>query len=131
MQIESNYARAADFIKSAAAQGAQLAVLPEYHLTNWVPEDANFSNLCDLWEIYLNKYRALAKAYNICIVPGTIVQRLPGVAHDVDKLINVAYFIDQNGEILGDYQKKNLWYSCSFCFSNSIPPTFLNVHCVL
>ena len=114
MHIESNYARAADFIKNAAAQGAQLAVLPEYHLTNWGPEDPKFLDLCDLWETYLNKYRALAKAHNICIVPGTIVQRLPGVGNDVDKLINVAYFIDNNGDILGDYQKKNLWYRLHF-----------------
>ena len=117
MQIESNYARAADFIKSAATQGAQLAVLPEYHLTNWVPEAPKFLDLCDRWEIYLTRYKALAKACNICIVPGTIVQRLPGAGNDADRLINVAYLIDNNGEILGDYQKKNLWYKCSLCLS--------------
>ena len=111
MQIEANYNKAANFIRTAASQGAQLAVLPEYHLTNWVPDDPKFSDLCGQWRAYLDKYRALAQECNICIVPGTIVERHPEVAGtEEDRLINVAYFIDNHGEILGQYQKKNLWY---------------------
>lgn len=69
-----NFAKAASYIRSAAAQGAALAVLPEYHLTNWVPEDPHFPRLCaDTWEEYLQKYQALARETGICIVPGTIV----------------------------------------------------------
>lgn len=109
MQIESNYTKAARFVQDAAGQGAHLAVLPEYHLTNWVPHDAKFSDLCGQWEIYLNRYRALAKEHNICIVPGTIVERHPDEKTGDHKLVNVAYFIDNKGEILGRYQKKNLW----------------------
>ncbi|KAI4096723.1 MAG: hypothetical protein LQ344_000863 [Seirophora lacunosa] len=110
MQIESNYAKAVQFVQDAAGQGAHLAVLPEYHLTNWVPHDAKFSDLCGQWEIYLNRYRALAKEHNICIVPGTIVERHQDEKTGDHKLINVAYFIDNKGEILGRYQKKNLWH---------------------
>ena len=112
MRIESNYAKAEQFIEKAASDGAQLAVLPEYHLTNWVPEDPEFGELCGQWEIYLQKYQALAKKLHICIVPGTIVERHRSyVTEDKEILINVAYFIGNNGEILGRYQKKNLWYS--------------------
>ncbi|KAL9600084.1 MAG: hypothetical protein Q9179_003343 [Wetmoreana sp. 5 TL-2023] len=101
MRIEANYAKAAQFIRDAAIEGAHLAVLPEYHLTNWVPDDPEFSDLCGQWETYLNKYRTLARENNICIVPGTIVE-----GHEVAEtkehiLINVAYFIDNKGEILG------------------------------
>lgn len=32
---------------------------------------------------------------------------------DEEKLFNVTYFIDNHGDVLGSYQKKNLWYSCS------------------
>ena len=110
MQLEANYAKAVTFIEQAAAQGAQLAVLPEYHLTNWVPEDPQFSDLCGEWEVYLNRYRALARSHNICIVPGTIVERHQHAEKEEEKLLNVAYFIDNKGEILGSYQKKNLWY---------------------
>lgn len=109
MRIEANYAKAARFIQDAASKGAQLAVLPEYHLTNWVPDDPKFSDLCGQWEIYLNKYRALAKEHNICIVPGTIVERHQDEETGGHVLLNVAYFIDGEGEILGQYQKKNLW----------------------
>ena len=107
LQVEANFQKAANFIRSAAGQGSQLAVLPEYHLTNWVPKDPHFGELCDQWETYVKKYQDLAKKCNICIVPGTIVER-----HWEDgegRLLNVAYFIDNQGEIVGKYVKKNLW----------------------
>jgi predicted amidohydrolase len=66
MQLEHNFNKAANHIRSAAAQGAELAVLPEYHLTNWLPKDPGFVSLCDQWEIYLQKYRDLAKECGIC-----------------------------------------------------------------
>jgi predicted amidohydrolase len=110
MQIEANFARAASYIQKAASRGAHLAVLPEYHLTNWVPADPEFGKLCKQWKTYLNKYQALAKSLNINIVPGTIVEQHRDAESGNDILINVAYFIDNNGDILGKYQKKNLWY---------------------
>jgi predicted amidohydrolase len=66
MQLEDNFNKAANFVRSAAAQGAELAVLPEYHLTNWLPKDPGFVGLCDQWEVYLRKYRDLAKECGIC-----------------------------------------------------------------
>ncbi|KAF1841900.1 carbon-nitrogen hydrolase [Cucurbitaria berberidis CBS 394.84] len=109
MQLEHNFSKAANFIRSAAAQGAELAVLPEYHLTNWVPKDPGFVGLCDQWETYLQKYRDLAKECKICIVPGTIVETHRENEKEEDKLLNVCYFIDQEGNIAGKYVKKNLW----------------------
>lgn len=106
---EFNFNKAATFIQSAAKQGAELAVLPEYHLTNWLPNDSKFVQVCSQWETYLRRYQELAKECNICIVPGTIVEYHPGEKEDRSKLINVAYFIDKNGEIIGKYVKKNLW----------------------
>lgn len=108
MQLEKNYAKAADFIRAASLQGAQLAVLPEYHLLNWVPHDAKFKEACSYWETYLNRYRALAKDCNINIVPGTIVE-LHNAGTDNETLLNVAYFITNTGDIAGKYVKKNLW----------------------
>ncbi|KAE8392306.1 putative carbon-nitrogen family hydrolase [Aspergillus alliaceus] len=106
-----NFARAVSFIRDAAAQGCHLAVLPEFHLTNWIPNDPRFAALCADWETYLKQYQALAKECNICIVPGSIVQTIPdGSALPTQpKLENVTYFISNNGEILGSYTKKNLW----------------------
>ena len=72
MQLEANFQKAANFIRAAARQQAQLAVLPEYHLTNWLPDDPNFIPLCAQYKSYLTAYQALAKELNICIVPGTM-----------------------------------------------------------
>jgi predicted amidohydrolase len=130
MHIESNFAKAATFIRSAAAQGAELAVLPEYHLTNWVPKDPGFVGLCEQWEVYLTKYRDLARECKICeyflknrrwmefgadgyligIVPGTLVESHRDAEKEEDKLLNVCYFIDHEGNVTGKYVKKNLWY---------------------
>lgn len=108
MQIERNFSKAAEFVRAAATQGAQLAVLPEYHLLNWVPQDPKFKEACGQWEVYLNKYCELAKECNINIVPGTIVE-LHDAGTENERLLNVAYFITNTGDIAGKYVKKNLW----------------------
>ncbi|KAL9100654.1 MAG: hypothetical protein Q9163_004002 [Psora crenata] len=107
---EDNFARASTFITSAAKRGAHLAVLPEYHLTNWLPQSPPFPSLCAQWKYYLHRYQALAKEHRICIVPGTIVELHNDEATGEEKLLNVAYFIDNKGDVLGRYQKKNLWH---------------------
>lgn len=109
LQMETNFSKATTFIRSAAAEGAALAVLPEYHLTSWDPDSDGFLELCDQWETYLKKYQALARELRICIAPGTIMKRVKDAAGGAGKLFNVAYFIDENGSILGEYKKKNLW----------------------
>ncbi|KAL3421975.1 Nitrilase [Phlyctema vagabunda] len=121
LAVKINYAKAVGFIRDAARQGCHLVVLPEYHLTSWVPEakyhrashsvleltdckDPDFMSACADWQTYVDKYCELAKELKINIVPGTIVEK-----HDA-QLLNVAYFISDAGEILGTYQKKNLWH---------------------
>jgi predicted amidohydrolase len=104
-------------------------VLPEYHLTNWLPHVSRFRESCIDSQKYLKKYQALARELSICIVPGTIVEAdvdettkthvstTPSCHLSVDKranvkvldLDNVAYFIDNKGDILARYVKKNLW----------------------
>lgn len=66
MQLEHNFKKAANFVRAAATQGAELAVLPEYHLTNWLPKDPGFADLCNQWEVYLKKYQDLARECQIC-----------------------------------------------------------------
>jgi predicted amidohydrolase len=114
MQLEANYQKAATQIRSAATQGAVLAVLPEYHLLNWVPKDPGFKTACSQWETYLTRYRDLAKELAINIVPGTIIElhkkKNPETPEkEEEELLNVAYFITSTGAIAGRYVKKNLW----------------------
>ncbi|OAQ74031.1 nitrilase/cyanide hydratase and apolipoprotein N-acyltransferase [Pochonia chlamydosporia 170] len=103
----NNFARAEAYIRDAASQGANLAVLPEYHLAGWVPDAAEFTSTATQSAPYLEKYRALAKELNITIVPGTLLE--PETSSG-SGLANVAYFIGPDGAILGRYQKKNLWH---------------------
>lgn len=110
MQADRNFASACSYIRSAAAQKADLAVLPEYHLLNWVPNNPNFKEACSHWKKYLKGYQDLAKECNINIVPGTIVELHDQGTKD-ERLLNAAYFISSTGEILGRYVKKNLWGS--------------------
>lgn len=100
-----NFEKASSFIREAARGGCHLAVLPEYHLTSWVPDDPGFRNACADSLAYLQKYQGLAKELKLCIVPGTIVEV------EGESLQNIAYFISSNGEIAGRYQKKNLWHT--------------------
>ncbi|KAI0155247.1 carbon-nitrogen hydrolase [Xylariaceae sp. FL1272] len=104
MQAAQNFAKAESFIRKAAAKGSNLAVLPEYHLNSWVPDEPGFKETCAESPAYLQKYQTLAKELNINIVPGTLLE-------SVDETIqNIAYFISSDGEIAGRYQKKNLWH---------------------
>lgn len=61
LALEDNHARAISFIRAAASQGCDLAVLPEYHLTSWVPNEPTFISLCSQSKKYLDAYCALAK----------------------------------------------------------------------
>ncbi|KAL4819838.1 carbon-nitrogen hydrolase [Aspergillus spinulosporus] len=123
LAVEHNHATACEYIRSAAAQGAELAVLPEYHLFGWAPEDPLFATYASQTTKYLQAYQSLAKELNICIVPGTLVEKHPhpdrkssesaeGRDGDPDAyvLYNTAYFISNTGAILGRYRKKNIWH---------------------
>lgn len=124
IHVAANYAYAAEAIREAAAAGAHLAVLPEYHLTSWVPEQPEFVAACAASGAYLERYRALARELRICLVPGTIVEahtrtQDPGQDGTLTTVLdgrpvdlrNMAYFIDGDGNVSGSYQKINLWHT--------------------
>ena len=104
-------------IRDAAAQGAHLAVLPEYHLTGWEPHSPAFNAIALDWRTWIQKYQSLALQLHINIVPGTIVQANGNCDPDSSTsgsseqpLLNVSTFISDKGEILGSYTKLNLWH---------------------
>ncbi|KAF7509172.1 hypothetical protein GJ744_008232 [Endocarpon pusillum] len=115
----SNFHRASQFIREASAQGAHLAVLPEYHLTGWVADSNALTAHALDWETWIQKYQSLARELHINIVPGTIVQADSTFKSTSDStkpgslnqpLLNVSTFISDQGEILGTYTKINLWH---------------------
>jgi len=107
--IEENHAAACKYIREAAAQGAELAVLPEYHLSGFVPSDPRWAAQASESTKYLANYQALAKELKICLVPGTIIEKEQR-PDNTALLWNTAYFISNDGSILGSYRKKNIWH---------------------
>lgn len=108
--IEDNHAAACKHIREAAAQGAELAVLPEYHLSGFVPANPLWAVQASESAKYLARYQALAKELKICLVPGTIIEKEQG-PNGTELFWNTAYFISNDGSILGFYRKKNIWHS--------------------
>ncbi|KAM5341894.1 hypothetical protein ACJ41O_014925 [Fusarium nematophilum] len=109
--VEENFAKAERHLRSAASEGCHLAILPEFHLTSWVPEHPEFVAASNKSSSYLAKYQDLARDLNINIVPGTICEVHPSEDGKSEELRNMAYFIAAGtGEICGSYQKKNLWH---------------------
>lgn len=125
LDIAGNFAYSENEIRKVAAQGAHIAMVPEYHLTSWCPEREEFIAACAESGTYLARYQDLARELNLHIVTGTIVEahskgadaqlvtKLDGVKYTKDnvELRNMAYFVGAGtGEILGRYQKANLWH---------------------
>ncbi|PYH92777.1 hydrolase, carbon-nitrogen family protein [Aspergillus ellipticus CBS 707.79] len=116
LAIEENHQTACAHIRNAASQGAELAVLPEYHLTGWSPTNPTWTSLAHPTTTtqYLESYQALARSLHICIVPGTIIESHPRKTESESEpetlLYNTAYFISNDGSILGRYRKKNIWH---------------------
>lgn len=94
-------------------------VLPEYHLTGWVPDSAVLASIALDWSSWIQKYQSLAAELDVNIVPGTILQTTTNdlgsdATNTSDRstvpLYNVSTFISNKGEILGSYTKRNLWH---------------------
>ncbi|KAG5789039.1 hypothetical protein H9Q69_011889 [Fusarium xylarioides] len=114
LDAEHNFAHAAEQIRVAADQGAALAVLPEYHLTGWVPEEPSFALSPEDAGKYRKKYQDLAAELHINICAGTFVSQAPKSDDQQNTdarptLLNTSDFIDHNGNLLGTYTKTNLW----------------------
>ncbi|KAJ5831785.1 hydrolase carbon-nitrogen family [Penicillium riverlandense] len=109
LEIDYNHNTACNYIRQAALQGAELAVLPEYHLSGWAPDDPLWALQAAESTKYLTRYQALAKELNICVVPGTIIEKHDDL-NTPTQFFNTAYFISNDGSILGSYRKKNIWH---------------------
>jgi predicted amidohydrolase len=74
-----------------------------------VPENPLWGTQAEESDKYLASYQALAKDLQICLVPGTIIEKHTG-PNNTTLFYNVAYFISNDGSILGSYRKKNIWH---------------------
>lgn len=118
--VEHNYEQAEAWIRKAAQEQTDVAVLPEMWNTSFYPDD--IYNLADAdgarTQVFLSK---LAAQLNMNIVGGSVAVRRG------DRLYNTMYVADRCGHVVGTYDKVHLFtpgredekfasgnHSCSF-----------------
>ncbi len=103
--VQQNKVRLADCIRKAAAQGAELIVLPELHNTPYFcqTEDVNNFNLAEtIPGPSTDFFGALAKELGIVIVTSLFERRAAGLYH------NTAVVLERDGSIAGTYRKMHI-----------------------
>ena len=103
--IEANMKKLEESIRSAAACGAELVVLPELHNTVYFCQSENAS-LCDLAEPVpgpsTERFGDLAKELGIVLVLSLFERRAPGIYH------NTAVVLEKDGSMAGKYRKMHI-----------------------
>ncbi len=99
---EKNFQRIEGFVKRAKKRGAQVVVFPEDCITGSI-----FGDLTRLDREHKNRdmFAVLAKKYSIDIVTGSSMEARP------DGNFNTSYYINAQGEALGEYRKNHLYPS--------------------
>lgn len=102
---EENLADAASSIREAAAQGAELILLPELHLGPYFCQ----TERCDYFDLAepipgptSQAFAGLAKELGVVIVGHLFEKRAPGVFH------NTAIVLDKDGSLAGTYRKMHI-----------------------
>lgn len=101
-KVEENYTRVEEFLRSAASQGAEIAVLPEMWNTSYALE-----KLPELADVNGERTKAflssLAKELSIHIVGGSVATK------QGDQFYNTMYTFNNEGELVGEYSKAHLF----------------------
>jgi predicted amidohydrolase len=90
------------FMKSAHRQEGDLVLFPELFLTGYFTRDYTSELAEDLKGPSIYQIREMARRYRVKVIFG-FPEKKGGA------LYNSACFIDEEGEILGSYQKVHLW----------------------
>jgi N-carbamoylputrescine amidase len=102
---DDNLARAAGFVRAAAARGAQVICLPELFRTQYFcqREDAALFDLAEpVPGPSTEVLAAVAQEEGVAIIASLFEKRAPGVYH------NTAAVIDADGKLLGLYRKMHI-----------------------
>ena len=102
---EKNFARATEFIRDAAKQGAQIVCLPELFRSQYFCQTEDHKNFDLAEEVPGNSTAALgdvARETGTVIIASLFERRSAGVYH------NTAAIIEANGKLLGKYRKMHI-----------------------
>ena len=98
-----NFPHAEELVRKAAAQGADVVLLPETFNTGFFPRE-NLRELADPeGETVRMAFEALARELNVNIVAGSAATVRDG------KVFNTAYVFDRQGECVASYDKTHLF----------------------
>ncbi|MDA3837354.1 MAG: carbon-nitrogen family hydrolase [Candidatus Delongbacteria bacterium] len=98
---DSNFRKAVDLFKNNVPDNGGLVVLPELFIPGYKEE--NIYEWATRSEEVIKKFSALCKEKNTALILGTIS------INDNGKRYNRSIFIDDNGEIVGKYNKTHLF----------------------
>jgi len=102
---DKNLARALEFIRSAAKQGASIVCLPELFQSQYFCQTEDHANFALAEEIpgkSTTKLGELAKELGVVVIASLFEKRSAGVYH------NTAAIIDADGKYLGKYRKMHI-----------------------
>ncbi|ATW89910.1 putative amidohydrolase [Halohasta litchfieldiae] len=113
--VEANLSRAAEAVAAAAADGADLVVLPEQFVVGFFAFDDYPTHAAGLNEPIFDRLAELAVENSVGLVAGTTVEDLAASAeagYDVPAdsgYANTAVFFDRDGDQRGVYRKHHLF----------------------
>ena len=113
--VGTNLDRAREAVAAAAADGADLAVLPEQFCVGFFAFDAYPTHAAGLDDPLFDQLAELAADNDIALVAGSVVESLAASAaagHDVpatEGYANTSVFFDRDGQRRGVYRKHHLF----------------------
>lgn len=99
--LEATMARVLSDVEAAAAKNADLLIFPEGIMTGYYRSDLTAARVPDISE-WLLELQQRAKTHQLAIVIGALVAKEQGIR-------NVAFAIDEKGEMLAQYCKRALY----------------------
>ena len=108
--LDHNLAQAEALLRQAAAEGAELALLPEYFYLMPVDERARVALAAPVGDHPLLAWvQRLARELGVWILAGT----LPLASHEPSKMHNSSLLIDPQGQLASRYDKLHLFGFCT------------------
>ncbi|MDH0138056.1 carbon-nitrogen hydrolase family protein [Aeromonas caviae] len=108
--LDHNLAQAEALLRQAAAEGAELALLPEYFYLMPVDERARVALAAPVGNHPLLAWvQGLARELGVWILAGT----LPLASHEPGKMHNSSLLIDPQGQLASRYDKLHLFGFCT------------------
>ncbi|MGE0590319.1 MAG: carbon-nitrogen hydrolase [Cyclobacteriaceae bacterium] len=102
---DANRAKCLEWIRKAAAQGAEVICLPELYSSHYFCQSEDVSNFAlaePLGDISFTAFSAVAKELKVSLIVPFFEKRMAGIYH------NSAYIIDADGSQAGLYRKMHI-----------------------